>query len=128
MRGRVLVAVGGLLAATFGLAREGPAGPPAEQPPAGKELRRWIASRDAESRAKALAKYGADAASEKAVDAGLDWLARHAEPSGGWDADGFPARCDPAGPKCDGIGKGQHGEEMPCPFDDAISALSVMAF
>jgi hypothetical protein len=72
-------------------------------------------------------RFGGDAATEKAVAAGLDWLARHANEDG-WDADGFPERCVKPGPACDGIGKGQHGEAMPCPFDAAISALAVQAF
>ena len=101
---------------------EGEAAAPALSPP------RWIAPRGADDRAKALTRFGGDAASEKAVDAGLDWLARHADPAGGWDADGFAERCEPGGPKCEGVGKGQHGEDVPCPFDDPISALAVMAF
>lgn len=93
---------------------------PADAPP------RLLGPRRAAERAEALRKYGGSEATEKAVAAGLDWLARHAEPDGGWDADRFPARCD--GAACEGIGKGQHGEEMPCPFDQAISALAILAF
>src|SRR5262245_1969771 len=79
---------------------------------------RFVAPRTAEARKAALAAYGGDAATEKAVEAGLDWLARHQEADGSWDADGFPSRCEAGGAKCDGIGKGQHGEEVPCPFDE----------
>ena len=60
--------------------------------------------------------------------AGLDWLARHEPDGGGWDADGFPARCAAGGEPCAGIGKGQHGEEGGCPFDAAITGLAVLAF
>lgn len=89
---------------------------------------RFIGPRWGPERAKALTRFGGGEASERAVEAALDWLARHEDGRGGWDADGFPARCDPKGPKCAGIGKGQHGEEVPCPFDGAISALATLAF
>jgi hypothetical protein len=75
-----------------------------------------------------MTRYAGTPETERAVEAGLDWLARHALPEGGWDADGFPERCAPLGPRCAGIGKGQHGEEVPCPFDDALSALALLAF
>ena len=122
--GVVLVALAG--GAAGGLSRRalGEGDPSPEALPAA----RFLAPRGADDRAKALARFGGDAASEKAVDAGLDWLARHADPAGGWDADGFPSRCERGAAACDGVGKGQHGEEGPCPFDDAISALSAMAF
>lgn len=59
----------------------------------------------------------------------LDWLARHQAAHGGWDADGFAERCDEEEEApCDGFGKGQHGEEVPCPFDAAISGLATLAF
>jgi hypothetical protein len=77
-------------------------------------------------RAEALKRFGGNEATEKAVAAALDWLSRHRGQDGLWDADGFPGRCD--GKACDGIGKGQHGEEIPCPFDAAISALAALAF
>jgi hypothetical protein len=59
---------------------------------------------------------------------GLAWLARHEDADGGWDADGFDVQCEEDGTPCDGIGKGQHGEPVPCPFDGAISALATLAF
>ncbi len=89
---------------------------------------RLIAPRAGAERKAALDRYGGNAATEAAVVAGLDWLARHRDRDGSWDADGFPDRCAQGGAACDGIGKGQHGEPMPCPFDDAISALAVLAF
>ncbi len=76
----------------------------------------------------ALRRNGGGAETEKTVEAGLDWLERHALPEGGWDADGFPARCEAGTRKCDGIGKGHHGEDESCPFDDALSAFAVLAF
>ena len=89
---------------------------------------RWLGPRSGPARPKALAPHGADATVEKAVAAGLDWLARHQGEDGRWDADGFPARCAGTGPKCGGVGKGQHGEDSPCPFDDAVSGLATLAF
>ena len=87
---------------------------------------RLLGPRRADERTKALRRNGGNAATEKAVTAGLDWLARHEVSGGGWDADGFGQECE--GPECDGIGKGQHGEAVPCPFNDAITALAVLAF
>jgi hypothetical protein len=78
-------------------------------------------------RDEAWKRSGGTTEAERAIEGGLDWLERHARPEGGWDADGFPSRCAEKGKACDGIGKGQHGEEIPCPFDRAISALGAMA-
>ncbi len=88
---------------------------------------RLVGPRAAAERPAALAKFGGGATTEAAVTSGLDWLARHQDDDGGWDADGFDERC--AGdPKCAGKGRGQHGEDIPCPFDGAISALATLAF
>lgn len=87
-----------------------------------------IGPRSGSERDAALSRYGGDKTTEAAVAAGLDWLVRHAEEGGGWDADGFPSHCAAGGPACTGIGKGQHGEEQPCPFDAAISGLAALAF
>ncbi len=89
---------------------------------------RLVGPRVGEARTKALKRNGGNTATEKAVVAGLDWLARHQSEDGGWDADGFPDLCKGERAKCDGSGKGQHGEERPCPFDGPISALATMAF
>lgn len=89
---------------------------------------RFVGVRRGPEKDKTLAKEGGTLATEKAVEAGLDWLARHQNDDGGWDADGFASRCAKPGTACDGVGKGQHGEEMPCPFDAAISALATLAF
>ncbi len=32
------------------------------------------------------------------------------------------------GKPCDGVGKGHHGEDAPCPFDEPLSALAALAF
>lgn len=98
-----------------------PAAPPLPAP-------RLVGPRTGPEKQKALAANGGTAATEKAVAAGLDWLARHAGDDGTWDADGFSAKCAAGGKACDGIGKGQHGEEVPCPFDEAISGLATLAF
>lgn len=102
----------------------------ADEPPAAPRAPaalRLIGPRSGPEQAKALAAFGGTAATEKAVAAGLDWLARHAGEDGLWDADGFEGRCAAGGATCDGKGKGQHGEAIPCPFDEAISGLCALA-
>ncbi len=44
-------------------------------------------SRNAESREQLLRKYGGNAASEKAVERALQWIADHQLPDGGWNLD-----------------------------------------
>ena len=112
-----------LLARGEGVADDAPAAPRPAVP-----ARRFLGPRAGPERAAALAREGGTAATEKAVEAGLDWLARHQDADGGWDADGFAGHCAPGAPACEGIGKGQHGEAVPCPFDGAISALATLAF
>ncbi len=93
---------------------------------------RLIGPRRGEERVRAARRNGANTLTEKSMREGLDWLARHAAEGGGWDADDFAARCavsvEQDREPCDGVGKGQHGEPVPCPFDDAISALATLAF
>ena len=108
-------------------ADDGPAPAPGAAAPTTPTYR-FVGPRTGPDRAKALAREGGTTATEKAVEAGLDWLARHQDANGGWDADGFASRCEQGGAACDGVGKGQHGEEMPCPFDAAISAFATLAF
>ncbi|MBI4880919.1 MAG: hypothetical protein HY812_14875 [Planctomycetes bacterium] len=103
--------------------------PPSEDPlPEDLPQPRLLGPRSGEARGKALRRFGGNVSTEKAVEAGLDWLARHRAEDGLWDADGFPAHCEEGKAPCEGLGKGQHGEEVPCPFDGAISALAVLAF
>ena len=115
-------------------AEDPPVAPPVEPPPPPTDTPpplpapRLIGPRTGPDRKKALQRYGGNDATEKAVAAGLDWLARHANERGGWDADGFPTRCAAGGAKCEGIGKGQHGEAVACPFDAAVTGLAVLAF
>jgi hypothetical protein len=87
-----------------------------------------VGPRVAPEREKALKANGGTKKTEEIVDRGLDWLLRHQDPKGLWDADGFPSRCAKDGKKCEGIGKGQHGEKIPCPFDHSVSALATLAF
>jgi hypothetical protein len=55
-------------------------------------------------------KHGATQESERAVELSLQWLARHQNPEGFWDADGFDAQC-PAGDRCWGkAGRGNPAE------------------
>jgi hypothetical protein len=46
-------------------------------------------------------RYGGTDASERAVEASLQWLALHQNPAGYWDADGFSEMC-PDGDRCTG--------------------------
>ncbi|MBL8769166.1 MAG: hypothetical protein JNL94_17475 [Planctomycetes bacterium] len=104
-----------------------PQAPRAPQVPDAKAPPRLIGPRSGKDKDAAARRFGADASVEKAVLGGLDWLARHQDESGLFDPDGFPMRCADGG-ACDGIGKGQHGEDMPCPFDAALSAMATLAF
>ena len=121
-----------LVATALGVGAPPPAARAGDAPPVpGREARpppRFVGPRVGGARAAALARFGGDAASERAVEAGLAWLARHAADDGTWDADGFASRCEAKGPACDGVGRGQHGEDVPCPFDAPISALATLAF
>jgi hypothetical protein len=108
-----------------GAAEEPPSPVPAPAPAAAPAL---LGPRRLPEREKALRANLGTAKTEETVDLGLDWLARHRTPGGGFDADGFPARCAADGPRCEGVGKGQHGEAIPCPFDAAITALAALAF
>jgi len=89
---------------------------------------RLVGPRSGTEKQKALAANGGSAATEKAVAAGLDWLARHAGDDGLWDADGFSAKCAEGSKACDGIGKGHDGEDIPCPFDEALTGLATLGF
>jgi len=86
----------------------------------------WTAGRAGDERAARLRSGGGNAATERAVEAGLDWLARHRGDEGLWDADGFMRAGD--GCDCDGPGAGWHGEPVPCAFDREVSALALLAF
>ncbi len=58
-------------------------------------------------------------AAQEAVSAALDWLARHQNPDGFWDADGFRTECDPES-RCVGRGK---------PLNDVgVTGLALLAF
>ncbi len=106
-----------------------PAAPsPQDELPGELPQPRLLGPRSGAERGKALQRFGGNASTEKAVGAGLEWLFRHRAENGLWDADGFPERCEQGKAACEGIGKGQHGEEVPCPFDGALSALAVLAF
>ncbi len=55
---------------------------------------------------------------EKAVDLGLDWLARHQAPDGRWDADGFANQCTHGA--CTGDGSPIN--------DNGLTGLALLAF
>ena len=116
----------GVLAATGGADDEPPAAAEDEAPARPEPV--LLGPRTGPERVKALQRGGGNAATERAVDRALDWLARHARPEGGWDADGFPERCEEGAEACDGVGKGHHGEDIPCPFDGALTGFATLAF
>jgi len=123
-RRRIAVLLLGLAAAAPAAraAPEEPAAAPALPAP------RFVGPRlPGKERDDAWKRLGGTSEAAKAIEAGLDWLERHALPDGGWDADGFAARCAAEGTPCRGIGKGHHGEDAPCPFDDALSAFAALA-
>ncbi len=78
-------------------------------------------------RRAALRRGGATRATEKAVQAGLQWLAAHQDTDGKLDADGFQ-RHDPPGDPCDGQGGGHHGERVPCAFDGVTTSVALLAW
>lgn len=108
----------------------GRAAPPA--PPA-REAGSWgvhaqrFGQRWGAARRKALASGGGNAATEAAVRRALDWLAAHQDADGRLDADGFMAH-DPPDARSDGAGGGHHGERVPCAFDGATTAVTLMAW
>ena len=61
-----------------------------------------FSGRSVEAKARMVRKEGGTVESEKAVEAGLDWIARHQRPDGGWSLDispmckgsGCPGHCD----------------------------------
>lgn len=61
---------------------------------------------------------GGGSASQRAVDLGLDWLARHQEAGGHWSCAGFGERC--ASNRCDGGGDWSH--------DIGVTGLALLAF
>jgi len=62
--------------------------------PAPLSGQKTFAGRQGEARDRALATRGGSAASEAAVERGLDWLARHQAPDGSWRFDLSGCRCD----------------------------------
>ena len=62
--------------------------------------------------------YGGTKASERAVAAALNWLARHQNPDGSWSLDGFPQLCK--GATCSGPGNAHS--------DSAATAMALLPF
>ena len=59
------------------------------------------------------------AGTERSLHDGLEWLRKHQDPDGKWDADQFMKR-DPADAMCDGAGRGMSNE--------AVTAMALLAF
>ncbi|MFQ5654494.1 MAG: prenyltransferase/squalene oxidase repeat-containing protein [Planctomycetota bacterium] len=70
-------------------------------------------------RPTALRIYGGDEETERAVREGLEGLARHQEPDGSWDPEGFPRHCA-VGIRCSGPGFQE--------YRAGITALALLAF
>jgi len=103
------------------LARPGardPAGAPSSGPPAvpSRAIDAFVGRLVA--RRALVAKGGGTAATEAAVQGGLDWLARHQSPDGGWHAEGFRQECGDLA-RCSGDGYSQ--------FDIGVTGLAVLA-
>ena len=64
------------------------------------------------------AKKGGGQATQRAVEAGLDWLKRHQDPEGFWDADGFEMQCTLN--RCNGPGNALN--------DVGLTGLALLAF
>ncbi|MEE2855978.1 MAG: hypothetical protein VX949_01140 [Planctomycetota bacterium] len=75
--------------------------------------------RKGQLRSEALANHGGNPATESAVRAGLDWLARHQDPDGSWSPDHFDARCLGVEQTCQGPGYPEHRA--------GITALALLA-
>lgn len=69
------------------------------------------------ARAAALGAGGGEG-TEEAVEAALDWLARHQSPNGAWDVERFEAECKIA--KCGGAGRGM--------YTPGVTGLALAAF
>jgi hypothetical protein len=68
--------------------------------------------RDPRERQRVALRHGATKESELAVELSLQWFARHQNPEGFWDADGFDAQC-PGGDRCTGrAGRGNATETV----------------
>ncbi|MHC4601075.1 MAG: prenyltransferase/squalene oxidase repeat-containing protein, partial [Planctomycetota bacterium] len=78
-------------------------------------------SREATGRGEGTRRFGGNAASESAVELGLNWLRRHQAENGVWRADGFSRQCRP-GDSCDSEALDKVG------YDGGVTALAVMAF
>ncbi len=70
-----------------------------------------------EARAAAV-RAGGGEGTEEAVEAALDWLARHQAANGSWDAEGFEAECKES--RCGGAGNGM--------YTPGVTGLALSAF
>lgn len=67
---------------------------------------------------EAMREFGGSAATERAVEAGLDWLARHQDADGSWSVDEFHRHC--RGTRCRGQGLRE--------YRTGVTALALLAF
>lgn len=79
--------------------------------------------RSPEARRLRIEQFGGSVNTENAVEAGLQWLAAHQEPSGLWSRTRFPQRC-PDRDECGGIAVAR----LDYSLDAGLSGLCVLAF
>lgn len=79
--------------------------------------------RSGKAREERVKRFGGNAATEDAVEAGLAWLAAHQSPDGTWDRHEFNRAC-PAGDRCTGIAtnRGDHS------LTPGLTGLALLAF
>lgn len=79
--------------------------------------------RSARSRQERVQRFGGNAATEDAVEAGLTWLAAHQSPDGSWDRHEFNRHCPP-GDRCTGIATSRDDQFL----TSGLTGLSLLAF
>lgn len=102
-------------------ANHSPVLPPEMQLPADTSVPREYQLRQAPDRLRFAAAYGADADSEAAVRAGLEWLAQSQSPDGSWDAKKFGG-----GTETNALGETRYGTGSKA--DTGVSGLALLAF
>jgi hypothetical protein len=76
-------------------------------------------NRTGRGRRHGIRRYGGSAASETAVEMGLDWLRRHQAGNGRWDGNGYHKSC---------VGSGCGENKMAVDCDVGLTGLALMAF
>lgn len=82
-----------------------------------------LGNRDRDHREQALEKHGGNRETERAVAAGLEWLAAHQQPNGVWERKSFDRLC-PGNDRCSQTAL----KRMTRDLDVGVSALAALAF